>query len=39
MGMSNNYMTHFNKVNDLAYELHTAYWKYKMDKCSDIKIN
>ena len=38
MGMDDTYMTHFNRVNDLAYSLHSAYWKYKMDKCSNIRI-
>ena len=38
MGMNDNYMSHFNKVNDFAYSLHDAYWKYKIDKCSDIKL-
>ena len=37
LGYDNNYMTHFNKVNDLAYKLHNEYWKYKMSMCSNIK--
>ena len=36
-GYDNNYMSYFNKVNDLAYELHTEYWKYKTAKCSEIR--
>ena len=27
----------FNKVNDLAYNLHTEYWKYKINSCEKIK--
>ena len=38
LGMNNNYMNYFNRVNDLAYSLHTEYWKYKMDMCNDIKL-
>ena len=34
LGMSNSYMNYFNKVNDLAYRLHTEYWKYKMEECN-----
>lgn len=36
LGETNYYMSYFNKANDLAYKLHTEYWKYKMDMCSDI---
>ena len=36
LGDTGNYNGYFNKVNDLAYKLHTEYWKYKMDECSDI---
>lgn len=32
-----NYTAYFNKANDLAYKLHTEYWKYKMSLCNDIK--
>ena len=31
------YKPYFNKVSELAYELHTEYWKYKMELCGDIK--
>ena len=30
------YQSYFTTVNDLAYKLHTEYWKYKMNKCQDI---
>ena len=36
LGETDYYMSYFNKVNDLAYKLHTEYWKYKMDVCSNI---
>ena len=36
LGETDYYMSYFNKVNDLAYKLHTEYWKYKMDMCNDI---
>lgn len=36
LGDTNYYMSYFNKVNDLASKLHSEYWKYKMDKCSEI---
>jgi len=36
LGVTDYYMSYFNKVNDLAYKLHTEYWKYKMDMCGDI---
>ena len=32
-----NYTSYFNKANDLAYNLHTEYWKYKMSLCEGIK--
>ena len=32
-----NYTAYFNKANDLAYNLHTEYWKYKMSLCEGIK--
>ena len=38
LGMNNNYMSYFNRVNDLAYSLHTEYWKYKMNTCNNIKL-
>lgn len=31
------YTYYFNTANDLASKLHDAYWKYKMDNCSNIK--
>lgn len=37
LGYDNNYMNHFNRVNDLAYKLHNEYWKYKMSMCNNIK--
>ena len=37
MGYNGGYMNHFNKVNDLAYKLHTEYWKYKTSMCNNIK--
>ena len=33
---TNTYMNYFNKVNDLAYKLHTEYWKYKISSCGKI---
>jgi beta-lactamase class A len=36
LGETDYYMNYFNKVNDLAYRLHTEYWKYKMSVCNDI---
>ena len=30
--------SYFNTANDLAYELHTEYWKYKMEQCQNIKL-
>ncbi len=36
-GYDNNYMSYFNKANDLAYELHNEYWKYKTSKCGEIR--
>jgi transcriptional accessory protein Tex/SPT6 len=36
LGYTDYYMSYFNKANDLAYKLHTEYWKYKMDMCGDI---
>ena len=37
LGKTNIYNAYFDKVNDLAYELHTEYWKYKTQACSNIK--
>lgn len=37
LGKTNAYNTYFDKVNDLAYELHTEYWKYKTEACNNIK--
>ncbi len=37
LGKTNIYNAYFNKVNDLAYELHTEYWKYKTESCNNIK--
>ena len=31
------YKPYFKKASELAYELHTAYWKYKVELCGDIK--
>lgn len=31
------YENYFNKVNELTYNLHEEYWKYKMNKCKNIK--
>ncbi|MBR7041931.1 MAG: serine hydrolase [Bacilli bacterium] len=39
LGYDNSYMNHFNRVNDLAYNLHHEYWKYKIEECGDIKIS
>ncbi len=37
LGYNNNYMGYFNRVNDLAYQLHNEYWKYKIAMCGNIK--
>ena len=37
LGTTDYYMSYFNKANDLAYRLHTEYWKYKMNQCNSIK--
>ncbi|MEE3342671.1 MAG: serine hydrolase [Bacilli bacterium] len=37
LGDKGNYQEYFDKVNDLAYNLHLEYWKYKMSKCQNIK--
>ena len=36
LGNTDYYMGYFNKANNFAYRLHTEYWKYKMDMCSNI---
>ena len=36
LGNTNEYGNYFNKVSDFAYRLHTEYWKYKMNMCSNI---
>ena len=37
LGDKGYYQSYFNKVSELAYNLHTEYWKYKMNKCQNIK--
>lgn len=37
LGDTNYYMSYFNKINDLAYQLHTEYWKYKVETCTNTK--
>ena len=37
LGDKDYYQSYFNKINNLAYNLHTEYWKYKMSKCQKIK--
>jgi len=37
LGDTGYYTSYFNTANDLAYRLHTEYWKYKMDMCNDIR--
>ena len=37
LGTTDYYMSYFNQANDLAYRLHTEYWKYKMNQCNNIK--
>lgn len=34
LGNTDYYMNYFNKINDLAYQLHIEYWKYKMSICN-----
>jgi len=36
LGDTDYYASYFWKVNDMAYRLHTEYWKYKMDMCGNI---
>ena len=31
------YQSYFDKINDLTYQLHKEYWKYKIEKCQNIK--
>ncbi len=31
------YQSYFDTVNELTYQLHEEYWKYKMEKCNNIK--
>ena len=31
------YTSYFDNANGFAYELHNAYWKYKIDSCNNIK--
>ncbi len=37
LGTTDYYMSYFNQANDLAYRLHTEYWKYKTSTCNNIK--
>ena len=37
LGDTDYYTSYFNKVNDLAYKLHTEYWKYKINVCNNIE--
>ncbi|MBR3161835.1 MAG: serine hydrolase [Bacilli bacterium] len=37
LGDKGNYQEYFDRVNDLAYTLHTEYWKDKISKCQNIK--
>ena len=37
LGDKGNYEAYFDKVSELAYNLHIEYWKYKMSKCQNIK--
>ena len=36
LGDKGNYQEYFDRVNDLAYNLHVEYWKYKMNSCKEI---
>lgn len=36
LGNTDEYGNYFNKVSDFAYRIHTEYWKYKMNMCSNI---
>ena len=33
LGTTNSYKSYFNKVSDMTYRLHKAYWDYKMTTC------
>ena len=37
LGDTGYYTSYFDTANDLAYKLHTEYWKYKINKCNEIK--
>ena len=37
LGYDNSYMSYFNKASSFANSIHQEYWKYKMNKCSNIK--
>ena len=37
LGDTDYYMSYFNRVSELASNLHEEYWKYKMNKCNNIK--
>ena len=37
LGKTEIYEAYFTNANDLAYELHTEYWKYKTESCNNIK--
>ena len=37
LGKTEIYEDYFKNANDLAYELHTEYWKYKTESCNNIK--
>ena len=37
LGKTEIYESYFKNANDLAYELHTEYWKYKTESCNNIK--
>ena len=41
IGLSNlgdkEYQSYFNNINNLSYNLHQEYWKYKMELCNNIK--
>lgn len=37
LGDKGSYPYYFNHISELAYRLHTEYWKYKMSKCESIK--
>ena len=37
LGETDNYQYYFNMANKFGYELHKAYWKYKISNCENIK--